>query len=480
MRAENISEAAILAFKNSYSALVAGETGMIPEDSIRPANNVPSLDDIAKRTQARPELLDETVVLKLNGGLGTSMGLEKAKSLLPVKDGNTFLDLIAQQVLKLREATGKQVRFMLMNSFNTSGDTLAFLRQRYPELAGDPGLELLQNKVPKVDAETLRPAAWAARGGGALEWCPPGHGDLYAALHGSGRLDELLAAGVKYMFVSNSDNLGATLDPRLLTWFADSGKPFLMECCERTAADKKGGHLAVRRRDGRFVLRESAQCAAEDEGAFQDVDRHRYFNTNNLWVRLDKLKEELERAGGLIPLPMIKNAKTVDPQDGNSPKVFQLETAMGAAIECFAGAGAVAVPRARFAPVKKCSDLFLLRSDAYVTTDHATLVLNPQLNGACPLVELDPKVYKLVQGLDRLTRNGTPSMVLCSRLTVNGKVKFADPAATSLSGAVTLTNTDDNGWAKLEAGEYADGTEIDISGQRINCIESTMDTCSLM
>ncbi|CAN0566841.1 unnamed protein product, partial [Ectocarpus sp. 12 AP-2014] len=119
----------------------------------------------------------------------------------------------------------------------------------------------------------------------AKEWCPPGHGDLYAALSGSGKLDELLAEGIKYMFVSNSDNLGATLDLDLLAYFATSDKPFLMECCERTESDKKGGHLAKRKADGQFILRESAQCAKEDESDFQDTDKHKFFNTNNLWVR---------------------------------------------------------------------------------------------------------------------------------------------------------------------------------------------------
>ena len=112
-------------------------------------------------------------------------------------------------------------------------------------------------------------------------------------------------------------------------------------------------------------------CADEDEAAFQDVTKHRFFNTNNLWIRLDKLKEIIDKNGGFIPLPMIKNKKTVDPKDDTSQKVVQLETAMGAAIECFEGATAIVVPRTRFAPVKKCNDLLLLRSDAYIIQDHA-------------------------------------------------------------------------------------------------------------
>ncbi|CAM9608544.1 unnamed protein product, partial [Phaeothamnion confervicola] len=401
-------------------------------------------------------LLDQTVVLKLNGGLGTSMGLDKAKSLLTVKGVDTFLDLTAKQVMEMRKSFGKNVRFMLMNSFSTSKDTLAFLK-KYPDLVADPNLELMQNKVPKVDAKTFEPAVCPTNP--SKEWCPPGHGDLYAALAGSGKLEQLLAAGVKYMFVSNSDNLGATLDLDLLAYLAASGKSFLMECCERTEADKKGGHLAVRSADKQYILRESAQCADADEAAFTDVNRHKYFNTNNLWIRLDKLKEALDASGGLIPLPMIKNAKTVDPQDDSSTKVFQLETAMGAAIECFSGAGAVCVPRSRFAPVKKCSDLLLLRSDAYVVNAAYNIVLAPQLKGVAPLVDLDSKKFKLVQQLDVATAAGVPSLIQCERLKVKGEVLLS--ARVVFKGAVEVTNGSDEPKA-LPGRLYAD-EKVDLS-----------------
>ena len=171
------------------------------------------------------------------------MGLDKAKSLLVVKGSNTFLDLTAKQVITMRKKFKLGVKFMLMNSFNTSVDTLTFM-SKYSSIAEDAGLELMQNKVPKVDKKTLGPVTWPINK--HLEWCPPGHGDLYTALYGSGKLDELLSLGIKFMFVSNSDNLGATLDLALLTYFAQQDVPFLMECCRRTEADKKGGHLALR------------------------------------------------------------------------------------------------------------------------------------------------------------------------------------------------------------------------------------------
>jgi UDP-N-acetylglucosamine pyrophosphorylase len=420
MESAGLSKAAIAAFERSYGLLAANESGLIPESAITPAEGLPLYEDVAT-TQATPDLLAKTVLLKLNGGLGTGMGLEKAKSLLPVRDGQTFLDLIVRQVLAARKATGSDLKFLLLNSFSTSEDTLAHLA-KYPELGKPADLELMQNKVPKIDAATLAPVEWPADRD--HEWCPPGHGDLYPAILGSGMLQQLLDAGYRYLFVSNSDNLGATLDLGLLGWFAASGKPFVMEVTARTAADRKGGHLASRATDGQLLLRESAQCPDEDMDAFQDISKHRYFNTNNLWLRLDLLAEALDANGGLLPLPVIKNKKTVDPRDKKSPAVYQLETAMGAAIECFADAGAVVVPRTRFAPVKTTADLLALRSDAYVITEDGRAVLAPERNGIPPEINLDGDHFKMVDQLDAALAGGVPSLIRCKRLDVKGPAKF--------------------------------------------------------
>jgi UDP-N-acetylglucosamine pyrophosphorylase len=425
MQAEGLSESAIRAFRGSYAALLAGETGMIPEDSIQAAQDLPKADALtAPEANRASELLKQTVLIKLNGGLGTGMGLEKAKSLLPVRGEDTFLDLIARQILRLRAQTGGEVPvFMLMNSFSTSADTAEHLEARFPQLGGREVWELMQNKVPKVLASTLEPALWPTNA--EQEWCPPGHGDIYACLAGSGWLERLLASGVRYAFVSNSDNLGATLDPAILAWFADSGMPFAMEVTRRTESDKKGGHLAVRLRDGRYLLRESAQCPKDDEKHFQDIDKHRYFNTNNLWIDLQALKAALAANDGLIPLPPIMNKKTVDPRDASSAAVIQLETAMGAAIECFAGAGAIEVSRVRFAPVKTTSDLLAVRSDAYELTEDFCLRLHPSRQGQPPHLHLDQKLCKLVDGLEKNFPH-TPSLLHCRSLLVHGSVECGE------------------------------------------------------
>lgn len=419
MKDEGIAPPTVRAFLNSVRRVAGGDKGLIPETTIEPAENLTCLEALPSKTDA--SLLKQLAVIKLNGGLGTGMGLERAKSLLPVKGADTFLDFIARQILRLRrEQSSKQPAFYLMNSFSTREDTLEYLK-KYPELSDDGALDFLQSKVPKIDATTFEAISWPENA--ELEWCPPGHGDLYPSMLGSGLMDRLLERGVKFLFVSNSDNLGATVDLRVLSHLAETNASFLMEVTERTAADRKGGHLARRKSDGRLVLRESAQCPKEDEARFQDIGVHQYFNTNNLWLRLDHLRAELERNNGIIPLPLIRNVKTVDPRKPESPKVLQLESAMGAAIESFQRTSAVVVPRTRFAPVKTTSDLLALRSDAYVVTADDRLVLAEERSGQPPAIELDSH-YKMMPEFEEAFGN-VPSLVRCDELKVTGRIRFS-------------------------------------------------------
>ena len=179
-----------------------------------------------------------------------------------------------------------------------------------------------------------------------------------------------------------------------------------------------------------------------------------YFNTNNLWVNLTALKATMDKHGGVIPLPVMKNAKTVDPRDKRSTKVLQLETAMGAAIASFPGAGAILIPRSRFAPVKTTNDMLALMSDAYTVTDDFRMVLVPSRNGVPPTVKLDG-IYKFVDQLQTLVPNGPPSLVGCAKLTVEGPVELA--AGVVFEGDVKLVNS--SGAKKtLAKGTYKDQT----------------------
>jgi UTP--glucose-1-phosphate uridylyltransferase len=450
MRAAGVPDVAIATFGHYYRQLEAGETGMIAEAEIAPVEDLPSSDALPEPADGARDALDRAVVVKLNGGLGTSMGMSRAKSLLPVKDGLTFLDIVVRQVLELRERHGARLPLVLMNSFYTRDDSLEALR-RHSGVEADVPLDFVQNKEPKIRVDDLMPVEWPPDP--EQEWCPPGHGDLYTALVTSGMLEALLDRGYEYAFVSNSDNLGAVLDPRILSWFAAESGPFLMEVADRTEADRKGGHLAVRQADGQLVLREIAQTPDQDRDAFQDIARHRYFNTNTLWVSLPALADALARRDNVLGLPMIVNRKTVDPADASSPPVFQLETAMGAAISVFEGARAVRVPRERFAPVKTTNDLLALRSDAYELTEDFHVALSPRRGGRPPYVDLDPEHYKLVDDFEARFPAGPPSLVECERFVVEGDVRFG--AGVVARGEVVVRAA--GGQLRIEDGTVLEG-----------------------
>lgn len=445
MEEAGVAAPAIAVFLDAYDRVAAGETGLVPEADLEPVTELPHADDLVADPEREQHALAATAVLKLNGGLGTSMGLAAAKSLLPVRDGLSFLDLIARQVLALREQYGVELPLLFMNSFRTEADTREALAQ-HPGLATE-GLrgDLRQNSEPKLLVEDLSPVSWPADP--ELEWCPPGHGDVFPALLTSGLLRELLDRGIRTLFVSNADNLGAVPDPAIAAWFAASGASYAAEFCRRTPADRKGGHLARRRTDGRWVLRESAQTDPADADHFADIEKHRYFNTNNLWLDVAAMADRLERTNGVLGLPIIRNLKTVDPTDAGSPKVVQLETAMGSAIAVFEDAQAIEVPRGRFLPVKTTDDLLLLRSDVYDLTAAGTL----EPAGPVPLVQLS-SAYKFVDDFDRRFPAGPPSLRRASRLTVHGdwtfgrdvavagRVELDEPGGTVPDGT-TLTST---------------------------------------
>ncbi len=412
-------------FLHYYTQLAAGESGFIYNSEAQPITELPDFTELTAADEAiGRKALDQVVCLKLNGGLGTSMGMQGPKALLPAKTKLSFLDIIVHQVLHLRKTYDVRLPLLLMNSFSTERETLQAL-QGHSTFAQDLPLSFLQHKEPKVWKSDLWPAEWPTDP--AKEWCPPGHGDLYAALTTSGLLRYLIQDGYQYAFISNSDNLGATLDLRILGYLTQHDVPFLMEVAERTAADRKGGHLA-QRADGQLILREIAQCPAEELTSFQDINRYRYFNTNNLWIHLPTLQRVLDERNGILGLPLIRNEKPVDPSDPQSERIYQLETAMGSAIASFPGAQALSVPRERFVPVKKNNDLLLLWSDAYqMTAEHHLVVSHLRAEHGytqLPVITLDDRYYQLIDEMRQRFPHGAPSLVDCATLDVKGDVTF--------------------------------------------------------
>ena len=362
MQAAGVDPVAIDVFAHYYRQIEHGETGMIAEDTIEPLD-MESLADVEVSDETASDAIGATAVIKLNGGLGTSMGMARAKSLLCVRRGLSFLDVIARQVLHLRREYGATLPLIFMNSFRTSADTLAALA-RYDDLAveGLP-LEFLQNKEPKLRVEDLTPVGWPRDP--SLEWCPPGHGDLYTAHDGHRPVRQAhrrrLPLRVRVQLRQprrGPRRPGGRLVRRVGCAVRDRGG----------AAYSLGPQgWPLRPPQGRRPHRAARDRAdrPKDKEALADLERHKYCSTNNLWFDLERMRHELERRDSILGLPLIRNEKNVDPSDPSSPKVIQIETAMGAAIEVFPDSRTIEVGRDRFVPVKTTNDLLVLRSDAY-------------------------------------------------------------------------------------------------------------------
>jgi UTP--glucose-1-phosphate uridylyltransferase len=446
MESESLPSLVLDTFSYYYGEVLNGATGLVYDREIQPVapDEIESYDNLIEYGRHGIDVFHQTVRIILNGGLGTSMGLTAAKSLIEVKRGMSFLDII------LRQAENSAVTLAFMNSFNTHDDTLAALSKLNPSIFP---ITFVQHKFPKILQKDFLPATWPAKP--VLEWNPPGHGDVYTALLTSGMLQSLLDDGIQYAFISNSDNLGARLDESILGYFAHHQFPFMMEVAQKTPADIKGGHLA-RHNNGRLILREAAQCPKAELDAFQDIERFRFFNTNNVWINLKALKTLFDQHK-LIQLPLILNPKTLDPRDKTSPPVYQIESAMGAAISLFEGATAVNVPRHRFYPVKTCSDLLAVRSDCFVYAEDESLRINPiRIKSNRPeatKVKLDPDFYTKIDDLDQRFAAGAPSLVECDELTIEGDVRFEKDV--TILGTICIQNRQ-SAQAVIKAGTVID------------------------
>jgi len=349
-------------------------------------------------------------VLKLNGGLGTSMGCTGPKSAITVRDGLTFLDMAVSQVEYLNERCKADVPLVLMNSFNTHADTDLILRK----YEGRPITiqRFNQSQMPRIFKDVLQPVPKDDKE--KTEWFPPGHGDLYRSLYNSGLLDQLISEGKEYLFVSNIDNLGASVDPAILQHFHDNVNcEYIMEVTDKTRADVKGGTLIEY--EGRMRLLEIAQVPKQHVDEFKSITKFRIFNTNNLWVKLSAIKRLMESSS--MHMEIIENKKSM-----GGVSVIQLEQAVGAAIKNFTGAIGVNVPRSRFLPVKLSQDLMLVMSDLFRMTAGTLSLSKARVFRTLPLVKLGPNFKKVDDFLSRFTT--IPQIVDLDHLTVSGDVTF--------------------------------------------------------
>ncbi|XP_035234080.1 UTP--glucose-1-phosphate uridylyltransferase-like [Stegodyphus dumicola] len=374
-------------------------------------------------------MLSKLVVIKLNGGLGTTMGCTGPKSLIPVRNELTFLDLTVQQIEHLNKTYDADVPLVLMNSFNTDEET-------HKVLPKYRGLRIKiytfnQSRYPRLNKESLLPIGRTLKNPDPEAWYPPGHGDFYESFFNSGLLEMFISAGREYCFVSNIDNLGATVDLNILNTLLHPGESssheFVMEVTDKTKGDVKGGTLI--QYENKLRLLEIPQVPKERVDEFKSVNKFKIFNTNNLWMKLKTIASLVEEHR--LNMEIIVNPKHLD----NGMNVIQLETAAGAAMKDFDGAVGINVPRSRFLPVKKTSDLLLVMSNLY-NMRNGSLAMSPlRAFPSTPLVKLGDLHFLKVR--DFLSRFDTiPDMLELDHLTVSGDVTFG--RGVSLKGTVII------------------------------------------
>ncbi|XP_043286380.1 UTP--glucose-1-phosphate uridylyltransferase isoform X2 [Venturia canescens] len=397
----------------------------LPDTAIREYQSLEEPSAEAVKT-----MLNKLIVVKLNGGLGTSMGCHGPKSVITVRNDFTFLDLTVQQIEYLNSTYKADVPLILMNSFNTDAETKQIIRKYkgidvkihtfnqscYPRISRESFLPIPKNCDVDEDPDA---------------WYPPGHGDFYESFNNCGLLKKFIDEGREYCFISNIDNLGATVDLKILntimTARQSSPLEFVMEVTDKTKADVKGGTLM--QYENKLRLLEIAQVPKEHVDDFQSVKTFKFFNTNNLWVKLDAIQRLLQEKS--LELEIIVNPKTCE----NGANVIQLETAVGAAMKLFDGSLGINVPRSRFLPVKKTSDLLLVMSNLYNLKSGSLLMSPNRMFPTTPLIKLGENHFSKVE--DFLRRFGTiPDVLELDHLTVSGDVTFG--RGVSLKGTVII------------------------------------------
>ncbi|KAI9800545.1 MAG: putative UTP--glucose-1-phosphate uridylyltransferase [Sarcosagium campestre] len=385
-------------------------------DNIAPPQAEQVVDYNTLANSESVDFLSKLAVLKLNGGLGTSMGCVGPKSVIEVRDGMSFLDLSVRQIEHLNRTYNVSVPFVLMNSFNTDSDTQSIIKKY--EGHNIDIMTFNQSRYPRILKDSMLPAP-KTYDSQISDWYPPGHGDVFESLYNSGILDKLIERGVEILFLSNVDNLGAVVDLRILQHMVESKAEYIMELTDKTKADVKGGTII--NYNDQVRLLEIAQVPKEHTQDFKSIKKFKYFNTNNIWLNLKAIKRVVQ--SNELELEIIPNNKSIpaDKKGESDFPIVQLETAVGAAIRHFKGAHGVNVPRRRFLPVKTCSDLMLVKSDLY-SLKHGELNMDPNRFGPAPLIKLGGDFKKVSDFQRRIS--SIPKIIELDHLTITGAVNL--------------------------------------------------------
>jgi len=372
------------------------------------------------------ELLDKLVVVQLNGGLGYFIGCKGPKcgiQILKKSGGITILDCKVMQIIKLNKEYGCNIPLVLMNSPRTDSETEVLI-QKYNKLEIDIHT-FVQNVHPFMYKDTLSPLP---KSQSSLEgWYPPGSGEVFSAMYRQGLLEKFKNEGKELLFISNMENLGSSVDLKLLHYIANPkvNLDFLLETTNRISTDQAGG-FAIKYKDRHVHILEISQIPSQVMSKFS-LSNFKYWNTNNIWTRIGVVIDMMKQQQ--IDLDFIVKYKVI-----NGKNIAQLETPVAMSIQSFPKAASILVPRSRYRPVKSTSDLLQVQSELF-ELQHGLLVASTKRSySSDPLVKLGDE-FKSMAEYERRFKT-IPNILELDHLTVSGDVYFG--ANVTLKGTVII------------------------------------------
>jgi len=338
------------------SAIYTGRLEIPPREAIPdlPGRGAPAAEELASAGDAAFRR-GEVAVVVIAGGMATRFG-GGVKAAVDVVPGCSFLQAKLKDARETGRRANVEIPFCVMTSFATKDGIVRHILDR--GLDG-PDIHIFEQSA----SIRLTPEGEIFRGkDGEPSYYAPGHGDFFEAFRKCGLRDELAAKGVRYLFFSNVDNLGATLDPRIIGYHVRHGRDMTAEVTPNIGQDKAGCAVVA---DGRLRLMEGFRLP-ENAPPFPDL------SINTFVFSVDALARE-------IPLVSYLVRKEVE-----GCPALQAERVTCEATEALDAEGnpllslaCIRVPRSgrrgsffdgRFYPVKEPADLERVREQLLETT----------------------------------------------------------------------------------------------------------------
>jgi len=266
-------------FETLRTRLVAGEAGA-EDNRVSGEVTPPEEGDVrtlpAPGTDAREALAGmggaairdgKVGAVVLAGGMATRFG-GVVKAGVEAVRGKSFLELKLMDFAATAKRSQGRVPVYLMTSFATADEVAKLGAAAATESCPVESFSQFISLRLTPEGELFRTDA------GEVSPYAPGHGDLTPALRRSGVLSRFREGGGELLFMSNVDNLTATLDPAILGAHLEAGKPVTAEMAPKLPGDKGGAPARV---DGVPQIVEGFRFPPDF-----DQDSIPVFNTNTL------------------------------------------------------------------------------------------------------------------------------------------------------------------------------------------------------